>query len=163
MKKIAFISIFLTFFYFLWYILTFHMIYYKKLKRKKIMFFCSILADLPVSDWVSGVQNTVTNAVCIKISIMFNKRAYKLSVLKAFASWMQQCITWVASWKRKKLRFLNGKNNILFTASSFCHLGTPLFEIRLTSLFWNQTCFRLNYGKNYLGKLYILDNLMNIF
>ena len=47
-----------------------------------------------VSNLVSGVQYTVTNTVCCKISLLHNTLVWKIiDVPKAFVSWMWECVT----------------------------------------------------------------------
>ena len=47
-----------------------------------------------VSNLVSGVQYTVTNTVCCKISLLHNTLVWKIIyVPKAFVSWMWECVT----------------------------------------------------------------------
>ena len=46
-----------------------------------------------VSNLVSGVQYTVTNAICCKISLMYNSLVCRIIVLRIFVSWMCECVT----------------------------------------------------------------------
>ena len=47
-----------------------------------------------VSNLVSGVQYTVANTVCCKISLLQNTLVWKIiDVPKAFVSWMWECVT----------------------------------------------------------------------
>ena len=77
------------FFDFIWHFISFPV----RKFWKKISFLCCILADISVSNLVSGVQYTVTNAICCKISLMYNSLVCKIIVLRTFVSWMCECVT----------------------------------------------------------------------
>ena len=60
-----------------------------KIKKTKFAFWLTYCINL-----VSGVQYTVTNSVCCKISLLHNTLVWKIiDVPKAFVSWMWECVT----------------------------------------------------------------------
>ena len=81
--------ILMVFFDFIWLFISFPV----RKFWKKISFLCCILADISVSNLVSGAQYTVTNAICCKISLMYNSLVCRIIVLRIFVSWMCECVT----------------------------------------------------------------------